>query len=43
MRVRLHADIAKKVNAARKGIRDAATEVNMALAIYYSKGIKKKK
>lgn len=35
MRIRIHSDIAKSVDAARKGKRSANQEVNMALAAYY--------
>lgn len=35
MRIRIHKDLAKSVNANRKGKRSANQEVNMALAAYY--------
>ncbi len=36
MRIRIHADVAKLVDASRKGKRSANSEVNMVLAVYYA-------
>lgn len=36
MRIRIHSDVAKLVDGARKGKRSANAEVNMALSIYYN-------